>query len=569
MEDKREVIIMVDDDITNLTIARNSLAETHKVLTAPSGEKLFLLLGKVSPALILLDIEMPGMDGYEILEILKKNEETAHIPVIFLTGKIDPESEIKGLNMGAVDYITKPFSRNLLIKRIDMHILLEKQKKELLKHTLSLENEIDRKAKTVIELQNAILRTISELVERRDNVTGGHIERTQKYLSLLINYLMEHDVYADELASWDINLFIMSSQLHDVGKISIRDAVLMKPGKLTPDEFEEMKKHTIYGVDIIKGVASRTSESEFLRYAEILAGSHHEKWDGTGYPYGLKGDEIPLQGRLMTLIDVYDALTNVRPYKKAYSHDVSVDIIRDEVGLHFDPLITNVFLEHEKEFTAEKIKTRVFTSQYENLDSTLNMFTNLVSTRGGDGVDIAGRIKRNLEIFIEALKNNEKYKKEISTWDKDIFLLSSQLHDVGNISVADHILKKATTLSEDEFESVRSHTDFGVKIVDQIKANIGSDILLRHAETMAGSHHEKWDGTGYPYGLKGTAIPLQGRIMALIDVYHALTTDRPHRKKKTHKEAIEIIINGSGTSFDPELVDVFLICAKSFEKDNE
>jgi len=350
MDDNREIVIMVDDDITNLTIARNILSESHKVLTAPSGEKLFQLLGKVTPALILLDIEMPDMDGYKVMEELKKNEETAYIPVIFLTSKIGPESELKGLDLGAVDYITKPFSRNLLLKRINMHILFEKQRIELLKHNLSLESEIDKKAKTVIELQNAILRTISELVERRDNVTGGHIERTQKYLSLLIGFLLEHDVYAEELASWDINLLIMSSQLHDVGKISIRDAILMKPGQLTEREFLEMKKHASYGVDIIKSVASQTTESEFLRYAEILAGSHHEKWDGTGYPNNLQGEDIPLQGRLMALIDVYDALTNERPYKNAFTHDISVEIIKNESGFHFDPVIVDVFIKHEKDF---------------------------------------------------------------------------------------------------------------------------------------------------------------------------------------------------------------------------
>jgi len=566
MDENREIIIMVDDDITNLTTAREGLKGRYKVVTAPSGEKLFFLLSHVKPALILLDINIPDMDGYEIMEQLKKNEETALIPVIFLTSKSDPESEIKGLELGAVDYITRPFSRDLLVKRIDMHIVFEKQRKELLRYNLSLESEIDRKARTVIELQNAILTTISELVERRDSVTGGHIERTQLYLSLLTGFLLEHGVYTKELFSWDIDLFIMSSQLHDVGKISIRDDVLMRPGQLSRAECEEMKKHTIYGVDIIKGVARRTSESEFLSYAEILAGSHHERWDGSGYPAGLKGEEIPLQGRLMALIDVFDALTNERPYKEAYSHEVSVEIIRNESGYHFDPLITDVFLEHEKEFTPEGSINKIFNAQYDNLESVLNMVTTLVSTRGDVSFISSDRVMRNIEVFLDCLSKNEKYRDEISSWDRDIFLLSSQLHDVGNIAVSDKILSKNAKLSDAEFESVRKHAGFGVKVIEQIKANLGNNTLLSHAEKMAGSHHEKWDGTGYPYGLSGEDIPLQGRIIALIDVYHALITDRPHRKRKTHREAIEIIINGSGTSFDPELVDIFLACVRGFDK---
>jgi len=347
---KRETIIVVDDDITNLTAAKNTLSKKYNVITAPSGDKLFLLLEKVTPELILLDVEMPGMNGYRVMKILQNKERTAHIPVIFLTAKIDPESELKGLNLGAVDYITKPFSRALLIKRIDLHIVFEQQRKELLKHNLSLENEVDKKTRTVLELQNAILKAVAELVERRDNVTGGHIERTQYYLKLLVDYLLNHDVYTEELSSWDIDLLIMSSQLHDVGKISIKDEILMKPGKLTVEEFEEMKKHSIYGEEIIRKIEKSTTENDFLLFAEIMAGSHHEKWDGNGYPRGLKGEDIPLQGRLMAVADVYDALTDERPYKEAFSHEKSVEIIKSEKGTHFDPEIVDAFLRCEKEF---------------------------------------------------------------------------------------------------------------------------------------------------------------------------------------------------------------------------
>jgi len=348
--DSDQTIIIVDDDITNLTVARNNLAEKYNVFTAPSGEKLFKLLEKVTPALILLDIEMPVMNGYKILEKLQENAATANIPVIFLTAKIDPENEIEGLRKGAVDYITKPFSRDLLLIRVNSHIIIEKQKKELLRQNVSLESMVNKKTKMVGELQNTVLKTVAELVERRDSVTGGHIERTQYYLRLLTGFLLDHGLYTDELLSWDIGLFIMSSQLHDVGKISIRDEILLKPSKLIAAEFEEMKKHTLYGVDIIKKIEDNTTENDFLHYAEILAGSHHEKWDGTGYPAGLAGDKIPLLGRLMAIVDVYDALTNDRPYKKAFPHEVAIKIIQKGAGTHFDPRIAEVFIKYEKEF---------------------------------------------------------------------------------------------------------------------------------------------------------------------------------------------------------------------------
>jgi len=566
MDNIRELVIMVDDDLTSLTAARNNLTGKYNVATVPSGEKLFALLEKAMPSLILLDIEMPDMDGYEVMKILKSKEKTAHIPVIFLTSKIDPNSEIRGLNLGAVDYIFKPFSKDLLIKRIDLHILFEKQKKELLKHNLSLENEVDKKTKAVLELQNAVLKTVAELVECRDNVTGGHIERTQHYMRLLVDFLMEHDVYTDELTTWDIDLFIMSSQLHDVGKISLRDDILMKPDRLTDEEYEEMKNHTVYGMEIIKKIEESTTESEFLTYAAILAVSHHEKWDGGGYPFGLGGEEIPLMGRLMALVDVYDALTNDRPYKNAFSHEKSVEIIRNEKGTHFDPLIVDVFVAHEKEFkNVDVSKKSSIAAMNSRLYPAMTMVSNAVGARRGKEHGHTERMQNYLKILVDALSNKEEYEKEVSSWDTDLFVMSAQLHDIGNIAVSDNIFSKAGELTESEFESVKTHVDFGLKVIHQVKGHVEYMTMLHHAEALTGTHHEKWDGTGYPYGLRGKGIPLQGRIMAIVDVYDALTTDRPHRQKKTHKEAVEIIRNGSGTHFDPELVEAFLEFEGKFE----
>ena len=354
MESNRSKIIIVDDDITNLTVGKNALAEKYDVFTAPSGTKLFQLLEKFIPAMILLDIEMPAISGYEVIQRLKNSEKTVDIPVIFLTSIIDPESEVKGLSLGAIDYITKPFSQELLLKRIEVHLLIEAQKKELKNYSQNLEKMVSQKTETVFELQNAILKTVAELVESRDNITGGHIERTQEYLALFIDFLLTHNVYSKELGTWDINLFVMSSQLHDVGKISIRDNILMKPSKLTEEENEEMKKHTNHGIMIIEKIEGSTPENAFLRHAKILAGTHHERWDGAGYPFGLKGEDIPLQGRLMAIIDVYDALTNNRPYKNAFTHEEAVEIIRQDRGTRFDPMLVDIFLMYEKDFNRIK-----------------------------------------------------------------------------------------------------------------------------------------------------------------------------------------------------------------------
>ncbi|MCL2080356.1 MAG: response regulator [Oscillospiraceae bacterium] len=537
MNSSREKIIIVDDIATNLSIAKSALSDKYDVFTAPSGDKLFLLLSKLTPDLILLDIEMPEMDGYDIIKRLKKAEKTMHIPVIFLTGKIDPEHEIMGLNLGAVDYITKPFSRELLSKRIDLHVLMERQKHELLKHNLSLESEIDKKSKTVMELQSAILKTIAELVECRDDVTGDHIGRTQYSLRLLISLLIENKVYAEELSALDIPLLIMSSQLHDVGKISIRDNILMKKGKLTKDEFEEMKNHTGYGADIIRRIESSTTENEFLLYAEVFAETHHERWDGTGYPNGLKGEEIPLQGRLMAIVDVYDALVSSRPYKDAFSHETAINIIKDGLGTQFDPHICRVFVDNHSLF--RNVSTQK--SIAENLQDLQQVAASAIdnTTIGGIERNRIEKMQRYIEILFDAMLKHRKLKHEVASWDKELFIKSVLLHDV---------------------------TDF----TDNNKVNdvVGDDLkrLLLHAETASSSNHEKWDGTGYPLGLKEKDIPTEGRLMAIADVYDALTTDRTHRSKKTHKEAVLLIKNGTGTHFDPHIVELFLEHEKEFEK---
>lgn len=350
MENKKDLIVLVDDNPSNLRIGKNVLAEKYSVATAPSAEKMFALLENNRPALILLDIDMPGMDGYEAIKILKSRPEQKNIPVIFLTAKTESNDELEGLSLGAIDYIIKPFQPPLLLKRIEVHLLVEAQKKTLEKQAAELQNfndnlqkMVDAKTKTVLVLQNAILKTVADLVECRDDITGGHIERTQRGVSLLIHALRENGPYQEEALDWNVELLLQSSQLHDVGKIAISDRILKKPGPLTSEEFEEMKKHTSFGIRVIGQIEAVAEESDFLHYAKIFAGTHHEKWDGTGYPLGLQAETIPLSGRIMAIADVYDALTSERPYKKAFSHEEAVIAIQNGKGKQFDPALIEVF----------------------------------------------------------------------------------------------------------------------------------------------------------------------------------------------------------------------------------
>jgi len=351
MLEERQKIILVDDNPINLKLARNTLMGKYDVFTVPTAEKLFQLLEKTLPDIILLDVLMPGMSGYEAIKILKENKRTADIPVIFLTSKSDTSSELEGFVQGAVDYVSKPFSPQLLQKRVDVHVLVESQKKELKHINDNLQKLVDEKTEEIQELQNAVLKTMTNLVEYRDDVTGSHIERTERFLNLLVKEMLRLGLYMEELKTWDIKLFVKSAQLHDVGKIAIRDNILLKPGPLTTDERLEMEKHTTFGETVIEKIQESAKESVFLTHAKIMAGTHHEKWDGSGYPRGISNTNIPLQGRLMAVVDVYEALISDRPYKKAISSEEALAIIRKESGSHFDPALVEVFSSAVRNFS--------------------------------------------------------------------------------------------------------------------------------------------------------------------------------------------------------------------------
>lgn len=343
MTDKRHTIMLVDDNMANLSIGKNMLKDKYEVYPLPSAAKLFEVLSHVSPDLILLDVEMPEMNGYEVIRQLKADTATADIPVLFLTVKSDENSELEGLNLGAVDYVPKPFSAPLLLKRIENHLLASIQKKKLKNYNDNLQTMVRQQSSKIFDLQNVVLSTVAELVEFRDDVTGGHVSRTQKYLQLLINILIEDNIYPQEISQWDLYFLLPSAQLHDVGKIAISDAILNKPGRLTPEEFEIMKTHVSIGISIMERIERNAQEHAFLRHAKTFVATHHEKWDGSGYPFGLRGEAIPLEGRLMAIADVYDALISTRPYKPPLDVEEAERIIIEGSGKHFDPTLIDIF----------------------------------------------------------------------------------------------------------------------------------------------------------------------------------------------------------------------------------
>ncbi|MDR2965283.1 MAG: response regulator [Treponema sp.] len=333
-----KTIFVVDDSDTNLSMVETALEDQYNVITIPSAQKMFLFLKKLTPDLILLDIEMPEMNGIEALQKLKSSEEYRNIPVIFLTGRKDIDIEVSGFRIGAVDFITKPFSEVILKNRV--------------KTRLGIDQIIRERTAQLYKLKDGVISVLAEIVEYRDISVKGHVDRTTEYMKILINAMKERGVYADELQKWDIDTIVSSARLHDIGKIVVSDEILNKNARLNSDEYEIVKCHALEGERIIGKIAERTKEEEFLNNAKIFAGCHHERWDGTGYLRGLKGTEIPLQGRIMAIIDVYDALVSKRPHRNAYTDEEAVEIIMQKIGKKYDPKIAEVFYEVKDHFKA-------------------------------------------------------------------------------------------------------------------------------------------------------------------------------------------------------------------------
>ncbi|MCL2442038.1 MAG: response regulator [Treponema sp.] len=338
-----KTIFAVDDNNVNLLTAEEALSEQYNVFTLSSVPLMFELLNDIVPDLILLDILMPDISGFEALQQLKADNRYSGIPVMFLTSKNDAATEALGLEMGVADFISKPFSKPVLLNRIKTQLEIEDVIHE---RTTMLEFRTER----LLKLQNSMASVLANMVENRDKLTGRHIERTTEYIKILLNIMQEEDVYTEDMRGWNFELVASSARLHDIGKIVITDLILNKTGSLTAEEFEKMKTHASEGEKIIDSIIADSGDGYFLQNAKYFAGSHHEKWDGTGYPRGLKGVDIPLQGRIMAIADVYDALVSERSYKKAFTHEEALKIIKDSSGTHFDPELVKIFLICEKEF---------------------------------------------------------------------------------------------------------------------------------------------------------------------------------------------------------------------------
>lgn len=341
-------LLIVDDEPLNINVLVEMFKSEYALAVAKSGaQALQRVRDTPPPDLILLDVMMPDMDGYQVLSRLQEDESTRDIPVLFVTALGEVDDETHGLELGAVDYIHKPISPAIVKLRVKNHLELQLARQKLRSQNEVLEREVAARTAELHLTQAATIQALASLAETRDNDTGGHIRRTQLYLEVLARSLRP----ALDLRS--VELMTRCAPLHDIGKVGIPDHILLKPGKLTPEEFEVIKRHPTLGRDaLLRAEEMLGSTSSFLRIARDIAYTHHEKWDGSGYPEGLAGEGIPLAGRLMAVADVYDALISRRTYKNAFAHEEAVAIIAEGRGTHFDPLLVDLFLEQAETFRA-------------------------------------------------------------------------------------------------------------------------------------------------------------------------------------------------------------------------
>lgn len=339
-------VLIVDDNPENLTLLGELLCAHHKVRAANSGARALELAAQAPlPDLILLDVMMPRMSGYEVLERLRAEPVTRDIPVIFTTAMNATEDEQRGLELGAVDYLTKPLRPAIVLARVNTHLELAQARSRLRADKAALESEVAQRLHENQVIQEVTIRALARLAETRDNETGNHILRTQEYVRSLAQRVRLHPRFADQLDERSIALMAKSAPLHDIGKVGIPDHVLLKPGKLTPDEWVIMKTHAKLGADAISRAEADTHEPvTFLVYAKQVAMHHHERWNGSGYPDGLAGDAIPLAARLMAVADVFDAMISRRVYKKPIPFEQVREMMAAERGQHFDPDLLDSFI---------------------------------------------------------------------------------------------------------------------------------------------------------------------------------------------------------------------------------
>ena len=344
--DRRATILVVDDTPDNLSVLGELLQPDYVVRAASSGRRaLQVAVSDPRPDLILLDVMMPEMDGFEVFAQLRANPETAHIPVIFVTAMDGSEDEEKGLGLGAVDYITKPLRPAVVLARVHTHLELKRARDILSHHNRLLEAEVARRMSENLVIQDVSIQALARLAETRDPETGNHLLRTQGYVRTLALRLRDHPRFSAFLSDKNIELLAKSAPLHDIGKVGIPDHILLKPGKLTPEEWGVMQTHAAIGADAMAQAERDAARPvEFMTLAKEIARWHHEKWDGSGYPDGLAGDDIPISARLMALADVFDALISRRVYKAPMPSADARDIIVEGRGRHFDPDVVDAFL---------------------------------------------------------------------------------------------------------------------------------------------------------------------------------------------------------------------------------
>lgn len=348
----QQMILIVDDNRSNIKIAQTILENEYRVGAALSGKKALQFLSQAIPDLILLDINMPEMSGFDVMEELKLNEQWRNIPVIFLTANVEPQIEAKCFKMGAVDFISKPFVPEVIKNRINRTLELQNYRrnleqavKEQSQKILQQTEELAHKQQELMAIQQEVIISMANLIEGRDDNTGGHIKRTSQYVELIARALKDKGRFNDLLSDEYIENLCKAAPMHDIGKICISDIILKKPGGLTEEEFDIMKQHAEQGGNVISSTMGKIEKKEFLDIAFDIATYHHEKWNGRGYPQGLREEQIPLSARIMAVADVFDALVSKRCYKEALDSKEAFKIIEESSGSHFDPEIAKIFIE--------------------------------------------------------------------------------------------------------------------------------------------------------------------------------------------------------------------------------
>ncbi|MDX8399427.1 MAG: response regulator [Gallionellaceae bacterium] len=342
---EKSTLLVVDDTPENIDVLRGILADDYIIKVATGGKMALKIVAAQSPDLILLDVMMPDMDGHEVCRQLKENEASRHIPVIFVTARNELEDETLGFDLGAADYIAKPISPSIVRARVRAHLALADQRYYLQELVAERTSELDNTNKKLEQSYLSMIQQLGRAADYRDNETGFHVVRVGNYSKLLGRAAGLPESRAEQL--------MYASMMHDIGKIGIRDSILLKPAKLTVEEFEVMKSHALIGGKIIG-----EQDAEIMQMAREVALSHHEKWNGKGYPHGLAGNDIPLLGRIVAIADVFDALTCVRPYKTAWTIEKALELISNEAGQHFDPSLVKLFLSLEAEMRRVAIEYR-------------------------------------------------------------------------------------------------------------------------------------------------------------------------------------------------------------------